>query len=246
MPMKIEDNVLKIADEGCYVHLRMGKGVQESIVYLPKGAAEIPIPSGEGLEVFPEDAFEEGVDSFFCALATKEKITSYRNLALNPADMPGQSDYFPHASANFVSKNSFRFETRSAIDGFAETNGHYGFPFQAWGGGDRDDLEYCLEFGRPVEVDKLVLYLRADYSKNEEGKEHDTYWKEVTVQFSDGTSMTVHPVKSGDGQCFPFTPRIITDLKLKNLVRDWSFPTRGFAALSQIEVWGRDILKEKE
>lgn len=246
MLMKIEDNKLKITEESHYVRLRMGKDVKESIVYLPKGKMEIPIPSGEDLAVFPEGGFADGLNSFFCTAATAEEITTYRNLALNPADMPGQSEYFPHASANFISKNSIRFESRNAIDGFAETKGHYGFPFQAWGGGDRDDLEYSLEFGRPVKVDKLVMYLRADYSKNNEGKEHDTYWKEVTVQFSDGTSMTVNPVKSGEGQTFAFSPRIITGLKLKNLVRDWDFSTRGFAALSQIEVWGKDILKEKE
>lgn len=243
MSIKLEGSVLNIAAETHYVQLRMGRGVPESIVYLPDGKAEIPVPSGNMLAVFPEDAFADGIQSVLCTPAAQEEITAYRNLALNPADMPGQVSYFPHSSANFISKNSVHFESRNAIDGFTETNGHYGFPFQSWGGGDRDDLEFSLEFGRAVKADKLVLYLRADYSRNEEGKEHDTYWKEVTVRFSDGTSMVLHPVKSGEGQVFSFAPRVITGLKLTNLVRDWSFPTRGFAALSQIEVWGRDVLE---
>ena len=53
--------------------------------------------------------------------------------------------------------------------------------------------------------------------------------------------MTLNLEKSGGGQSFSFEPKTVNRLKLKNLVRDLSFPTRGFAALSQIEVWGRDI-----
>lgn len=240
--LEITDNKkVKISTDKRYVKLRFGSGVKESIVYIPGGSAQIDIPSGETLSVFPDGAFDNAEESVLCTEADDGEISAYRNLALNPADMPGQDTYFPHTYANFVTRNSIRFESRNTVDGFAETGGHYGFPFQSWGGGDRNDLEFNIDFGREVLIDKLVIYMRADYSVNEEGKEHDTYWNKITVCFSDKTEMTLNLEKSGGGQGFSFEPKTVNGLKLKNLVRDLSFPTRGFAALSQIEVWGRDM-----
>ncbi len=232
---------IKIYADNHYFKLKFGNGVKESIIYMPGKSAEIDVPSGEALSVFPGGAFDDVKTSVLGSAATDGDVFSYRNLALNPADMPGQNEYFPHTYANFVTRNSIRFESRNAVDGFAETGGHYGFPHQAWGGGDRNDLEFNIDFGRNVLIDKLVIYMRADYTKNEEGQEHDTYWKEITVCFSDNTNIILNLKKSGEGQTFSFKPRTVTSLKLKNLVRDLSYPTRGFAALSQIEVWGSDI-----
>lgn len=239
--MNIENGILKIKENSNYICLRAGKGIPESIIYIPSGEMDFSIPSGEALSVYPKNAFKDILNSFYYRSASAEEISAYRNLALNPADKPNQNSYFPHAKANHVTRNSIWFESRNAIDGFAATSSHVGFPFQSWGGGDRDDLEFSLDFGRPVEIDKIVFYLRADY-RTDDGKEHDTYWKDITIEFSDGTSLTVHPQKSGNAQSFSFQSRIITNIKLTNLVRDLSFPTRGFAALSQIEVWGRDII----
>lgn len=242
MIVKTENGRLKIEEESQYVKLRVGRGIKESIVYIPEGKMEFIIPVGENTSVYPPSAFDDVENCFLCSKPLAEELRAYRNLALNPLDLPGQRSYYPHAEANFVTRNSIRFEGRNAIDGFCDTEGHYGFPYQAWGGGDRDDLEFNLYFGRPVEIDKIVLYLRADYSKDNSGREHDTYWKDVTIGFSDGTSMMVHPIKSGKGQSFEFEPRVTEKIKLNRLVRDFGFSTRGFAALSQIEVWGRDII----
>lgn len=242
--LKIENGKkVKICTDNHYFKLKFGKGVKESIIYISGESAEIDIPSDEALSVFPDGAFDDAKASVIGDNASESEILSYRNLALNPADMPGQNEYFPHTYANFVTRNSIRFESRNAIDGFAETDGHYGFPFQAWGGGDRNDLEFDIDFGRNVMIDKLVIYMRADYTVNEEGLEHDTYWNKITVCFSDNSEMILTLKKSGGGQSFSFEPKTVRTIKLKNLVRDMSFPTRGFAALSQIEVWGRDIIK---
>ena len=42
------------------------------------------------------------------------------------------------------------------------------------------DAEITIDFGREVELDKLGLVLRADFP-------HDSYWKQVTIAFSDGS-----------------------------------------------------------
>ena len=36
-------------------------------------------------------------------------------------------------------------------------------------------MEYYIDFGTPVEVEKAVFFLRADFP-------HDTYWKEMDIE----------------------------------------------------------------
>ncbi len=67
------------------------------------------------------------------------------------------------------------------------------FPYHSWAGGARDDLEYYVDFGTEVEVEKLVFYLRADFP-------HDTYWKNIDIEFSDGEIVTANFEGVADGQ----------------------------------------------
>ena len=71
--------------------------------------------------------------------------------------------YFPHASANFVTREDPCFYERNAIDGVMNNQGHGAYPYHSWAGGARNDLEFFLDFGRDVEIDKLVFFLRADF-----------------------------------------------------------------------------------
>ena len=82
---------------------------------------------------------------------------------------------------------------RNAIDGVLENKGHGNFPYHSWAGGARDDLEYYVDFGTEVEVEKLVFYLRADFP-------HDTYWKNIDIEFSDGEIVTANFEGVADGQ----------------------------------------------
>lgn len=241
MRLKLSDGKLEIEAESHYIKFKADKNLKESIIYLPEKRMEFLIPEGERLDTYPAGTFAGPDYSFSCVEASAEEIIEYRNLALNPADRRFQTEYFPHSDANFVTKDKFCLESRNAIDGFTKTKGHGNYPYTSWGGGLRDDLEFSLEFGRSVAADKIVLYLRADFFIYKDGKEHDAYWKDVTVKFSDGTDMEIHPVKSAEGQGFSFPQKTVTGLKLVNLVRDLSYPVCGYAALTQIEVYGKDI-----
>ena len=42
-----------------------------------------------------------------------------------------------------------------AFDGVLVNKGHGNFPYHSWAGGARDDLEYYVDFGTEVEVEKL-------------------------------------------------------------------------------------------
>lgn len=91
---------------------------------------------------------------------------------------------------------------------------------------------FQLDFGRTVEIDKVRLFIRCDFP-------HDTYWKSLTIQFSDGSSQDVMINKSADPQEVVFPKKKITWLKLVNF-KQASQPL-GWAALTEIEVWGNDV-----
>ena len=87
-----------------------------------------------------------------------------------------------------------------------------------------------VDFGREVEADKIVLYTRADFP-------HDNWWKQVTLTFSDGTSLDWELEKSQLPHVLSIEPKRITWIKLSNLIKaDDPSP---FPALSQIGVYGR-------
>lgn len=96
----------------------------------------------------------------------------------------------------------------------------------------RDDAEMTVDFGRQVAADRIVLYTRSDFP-------HDNWWRQVTLAFSDGSSMEWKLEKSSAPHEIVFPEKKITWVKLEKLMKaDDPSP---FPALSQIEVYGRDI-----
>jgi hypothetical protein len=140
---------------------------------------------------------------------------------------------FPHASANVETRGEAVFQARNAIDGVKAATGHGEWPYESWGINRQDDAEFMLEFGRPVDMEEIRLYTRADFP-------HDNWWREATFTFSDGTKMTVPMEKLIQKPHIVPTPGLhgITWLKLGTLIRaDDPSP---FPALTQIEVYGRE------
>jgi hypothetical protein len=164
----------------------------------------------------------------------KKELSGYRNLALNPCDArqpeDAQPQIFPHASTNSVSRSLFDFEARNAIDG-ATQNGHHGvWPYQSWGPQLRTDLWWKLDFGRPVELDKVRLMVRADFP-------HDSYWKSADIEFSDGSHVSMQIKSSAEFQDFSFPKRRVSWLRITNLVPE--DPAR-WCSFIEVEAWGRD------
>ena len=88
-----------------------------------------------------------------------------------------------------------------------------------------------LDFGRTVEVDRIIIYLRADFP-------HDNWWKEATVVFSDGDKKKVSLIKTDMGQEVVFERKKVEWLELCELIP--SEEISPFPALTQIEVYGID------
>lgn len=247
-----------------FMKIKVSEGVAHSIVYAPDGNFTFPIPQDDmALMGFAPGQFE-GTQVVSARAATADELSAYRNLALNPVDRryadevvdpdapeygnptdsvrytEGTIPYFPHAYANRVTRNEGCFYARNAIDGISTQGGHGSYPYHSWGGAVHKDLTLTVYFGRMVRADKIVLCLRSDYSLNDKGQEHDTYWNTAIIEFSDGTFMEIHPQKTGEPQEFPFDARDTEWVKLKRLDPVQHDGSLNFAALNEIEVWGTE------
>ena len=213
-----------------YAFANIGEHIIESLVYAPESKFEYDIPFGEKLTAYHPEAFQGDIHKITLRAANNDEISQYRNLALNGLDKHMYINYYPHAYASVVTRNESCFEPRNAIDGCKDNSSHGHYPYHSWGGGLRDDLEFILYFGREVQVDKIVLYLRADYKDD-----HDTNWKTGVFEFSDGSRMPITMIKTADPQEYGFDTKTISWIKLMEIRRPVS---SAFAALTQIEVYG--------
>ena len=126
------------------------------------------------------------------------------------------------------------FSARNAIDGLKENHGHGKWPYTSWGINRDPHAEMKIDFGRTVEVDGIQVFLRADFP-------HDSYWTRASLHFSDGSSEILNFRKTDKGQLFTIQPRRIEWLTLSELIKnDDDSP---FPALTQIEVYGKDLGK---
>ena len=156
----------------------------------------------------------------------------YRNVALNPADSTNHEPVsFPHATSN-SEYNQREFAARCAIDGNRRNDDVHGCG--SWGPQKGTNIWWRLDFGRPVEIDKLTLFLRAAWTP--ENAPHDSYWQEATVEFSDGSAEKLALKQVATGQEFSLTRRTVSWLVLKNLKP----AADKWCALCEFEAWGQD------
>ena len=227
--------------DGEFVKLSLDETLKDSIVYVPDGVFEFPVPFGnERASCYAKTAFSGDSHRLKASEPTEAEIYGEREISLNSHDRHNVPKYFPHAVANFVTRDDPCFFERNAIDGVTENRGHGRYPYHSWGGGLREDLEYWVDFGGEVEVSSVVIYLRADFP-------HDTYWKEAEIEFSDKTRIPVKLEGTREGQKFEFEPKRTESVKLTGF-KQQRLPdgSLSFAALSQIQINGKYIKKENE
>ena len=227
--------------DGPFVKLKLDPTLAESIVYVPDGTFEFTVPfDRERRACYAPGAFDGEDHRIVVSEPTDAEIYADRLISLNSHDRHNVPKYYPHAVANFVTREEPCFFERNAIDGVIDNSNHGDFPYHSWGGGLREDLEFEVHFGTDVEVTNVVVFLRADFP-------HDTYWKECDVEFTDGTKVHANFVKTADGQKVDFEPKTTEMVKLTGFkqqrLEDGSL---SFAALTQIEVYGKYIKKENE
>ena len=165
-------------------------------------------------------------------LESGKTATDYRNVALNPLDSTNREAVsFPHATSN-SEYNQREFAARCAIDGNRRNDDVHGCG--SWGPQKETNIWWRLDFGRPVEIDKLVLFLRAAWTPAD--APHDSYWQEATVEFSDGSTEKLALKQVATGQEFPLAKRTVSWLVLRNLKP----AADKWCALCEFEAWGQD------
>jgi hypothetical protein len=222
--------------------IRLDESMPECLIYFPASPrtnATYEIPYGreekETGSAYDPGSFAGKSHRVAVRALNKQELTGYRNLALNPCDQPLTEQQtvqmFPHASSNSFSRNLFDFHARNAIDGNFK-NGHHGvWPYESWGPGLRTDIWWKVDFGRPVALDKIRIMERADFP-------HDSYWKNLDVEFSDGSRVPIALVQSAEFQEFRFSKRKVTWVRITNPVP--ADPTR-WCSLIEAETWGHDL-----
>lgn len=224
------------------VAVQFDQNFSECLLYLPDssgGKFDFEIPFGRAEHqtgsAYAPDSFSGNSHRVTARLLNRDERKGYRNLALNPCDSVRTEDEpapaFPHSSTNSFARNLFDFAARNAIDG-VEQNGHHGvWPYQSWGPEMRPDLWWKLDFGRPVELDKIRLMIRADFP-------HDSYWKSAVVEFSDGSQLPIQISSSDKLQEFRFSKRTVSWIRITKLVPE--DPAK-WCSFIEVEAWGRDL-----
>ncbi len=223
--------VLESSEKNIHVWMQVDDAMGPAFCYIT-GNVSYRIPFGEKRISYSPKVFSGDRHYLYARVARPDEITAYRNLALNVCDQHGDTHCYPHAFANVETRGEAVFAARNAIDGVCENRSHGAWPYQSWGINRRDDAEMTVDFGREVETDKIVLCTRADFP-------HDNWWKQVTLTFSDGSSIDWELEKSRLPHVLSIEKKRITWVRLSRLIKaDDPSP---FPALSQIEVYGRVV-----
>ena len=181
--------VVEIGETRQFYWLQLDDGRGKSLVYLT-GNVDYLIPFGEKrINLSPKTFY--GVRHLLTVKKARSfEVEGYRNLALNVWDQHGEVSCYPHASANVETRGESVFAAMNGIDGVTVSDCHGEWPYESWGINRREDACLKLDFGRTVEVDRIILYTRADYP-------HDNWWKQATVRFSDGSALELELQKTG-------------------------------------------------
>ena len=261
-------DIIQISSDYKYVVLDLFEEYEPSLVYLPHGDFAFKIPSNTESAIYKTNTFNKSSYAFDAHVASESEIKNYnQSLTYNPYDFMRNDEInnqdvevmstdlvdsicvindevgaYPHIYANRVTRNEVGFYTRNAIDGLKENEGHGNYPYQSWGYNQKDDAELTIYFGREVNIDQVDITLRADYSGS---KEHDTYWDDVTLVFSNGEEEVIELEKGKDTQHFSFENKETSYLKIKDINTHISSNSENFAALTEIEASGENNFKNE-
>lgn len=223
--------ILETSGEPAWIWLQFDDAMGRSLTYVTGNVAYM-IPFGEKRINLSPKAFY-GNKHLLCVRAAKDfEVDAYRNLAVNVCDQHHLKNCYPHVSANVETRGESVFAAQNAIDGVTVNTCHGEWPYQSWGINMQEDARLRLDFGRTVEVDRIVLYTRADFP-------HDNWWKSVEFTFSDGSALEMKMEKSRLPHETAFSPRQVCWLEMGRMVK--SEEPSPFPALTQIEVYGREV-----
>lgn len=216
-----------------HMWVQMDPGLLSGEVYLPEKKMSWRVPLGERLRAYSPAAVRGKQHVISARVMDDFETAGYRCISRNPSDLRGDTDFYPHCTANVVTRDESCFAPRNVIDGYILNKGHGDWPYQSWGIGKRTDAEIELDLGREVSVEAVGLVLRGDFP-------HDTYWKSGVLTFEDGDVIAFPLVKSLERQWIDIRRmHRVRRLKLDRFIK--SDEPSEFPSLIQWEVYGRDL-----
>lgn len=222
---------VRCGEPDTFLILQLDDGMSPGFVYCKDGEIVYPVPFGETKKVYSPRAFSGETHYLHVRTARPEEVASRKNLALNPWAAHKFNGAYPFASANVETRGEAVFAARNAIDGFKANSSHGGWPYTSWGINRDPAAALRIDFGRTVELEEAVIYLRADFP-------HDAWWEQATLHFSGGEEKTVTLEKTAAGQRFSLGSIKTQWAVLDSLIKaDDPSP---FPALTQIELWGKE------
>lgn len=224
----------QLPEKNQFYVIQVDDTMEASFIYSTVSELVYKIPFAEKKDSMNPKSFTGERHYLTVRSAREDEVNGYKNLARNASAQHDFAGYYPFASANVETRGESVFAARNAIDGVVANLSHGKWPYASWGINMQDDAEFKLEFGRPVDIDRIVLYTRADFP-------HDNWWEQVTFTFSDGTQETVALTKRVEGHELAIQIKNITWLTFGNLIKaDDPSP---FPALTQMEVYGWESSK---
>ncbi len=221
--------VLESSEENIFLWLQFDDLIGKSMIYLKEKYVSYEIPFEDKKNNISKKAFSGDQHLLSVKKARDFEINQYRNLAFSVVDYHKNTSHFPHVEANVETRGEAVFAAQNAIDGSTFNSYHGNWPFQSWGINRQADAMFKLNFGRKVKVDRIIIYLRADFP-------HDNWWKCGKIKFSDESILDLNFIKSEGYQEFIFEEKTIEWLEFGELIN--SDEPSEFPALTQIEVYG--------
>lgn len=221
--------VVTCEEEKTFLVVQLDDAIGESFIFLKNNTMNFPVPFEEKKACYSPKSFSGKKHLLTARLATREEILAYKNLGLNKYDVHEAINCFPHAKANIETRGETQFAAKNVINGNHANDDHGSWPYESWGINRDPNATMKIDFGRKVCIDKVVLYIRADFP-------HDSYWTQATLTFSDQSSMVCELEKTAGAQVFCFDKKEVEWIQIEQLIKaDDDSP---FPALSQFEVYG--------
>lgn len=225
-----------------YAYLNLNHKMATTLLYAPDGVINYKIPTYAN-QVFNKQFMRYKTACVTVYLPSEKDLTSISNLALNPFDI-GEEGVYPkvNASNSFGGGTDYQFVPRNAIDGYNANKAHVGYQGTSWGPElNAKDLEYEIDFGREIEISELIFFLRADFP-------HDTIFDSFDIVFSNEDDevdmVSASFIKTAAAQSVVFDPIKATKVTLKNFHTLKNTSGSDWAAITEIQVMGKNIIKK--
>ena len=115
---------------GEHLLAQMDQALTPGEAFLPQKTMTWIVPIGEHRLAYAPGTFEAGRHVILARAMEEKEVFSRRNVALNPADLRGDTDFYPHCTANVETRNEACFCARNVIDGMRLNTFH--FPHDAY------------------------------------------------------------------------------------------------------------------